>query len=113
MVAADGRWIGRNRDADAIVNTLVVSFAQLKIDNRQHGPKLGAIQRRPRKGGSRLCGSGHQRNKIATKLHINLLMEEARKELVMIETANCRRRIDRLACSIPVREFKNQQILCL
>lgn len=33
VVAADGRWIGRNRDADAIGNTSVVSLAQLKIDS--------------------------------------------------------------------------------
>jgi hypothetical protein len=33
MVAADGRRIGRNRDAEAIVNTSDVYFAQLKLDS--------------------------------------------------------------------------------
>jgi hypothetical protein len=82
MVAPDGRKIGRNRDADALVNTSDVYFAQLKLDSAVRND-------------ARMQGDSEKAEAVFAdptipqlKLHVNPYMEEQRKkELAMIETA--------------------------
>ena len=80
--AEDGRRIGRNRDADSMVNTSDVYFAQLKLDS--------AVRNRARYNGevekAEAVFADPSISEI--KLHINPFMEEQRKkELEMVETA--------------------------
>lgn len=78
----DGRRIGRNRDADAIVNTADVYFAQLKRDSLVRNV-------------ARYSGNEELANKVFEdpalndiKLAVNPYVEEMReKERLMIETA--------------------------
>ena len=82
MVAADGRKIGRNKDADSLVNTSDVYFAQLKLDS--------AIRNQARREGDAEKADAVFADPTIPeiKLHINPYMEEQRKkELAMIETA--------------------------
>lgn len=81
-LAADGRKIGRNKDADSLVNTSDVYFAQLKLDS--------AIRNQARREGDaeRADAVFADPTIPEIKLHINPYMEEQRKkELAMIETA--------------------------
>lgn len=81
-VAADGRRIGRNRDADAIVNTSDVYFAQLKVDS--------TVRNLARFNGDHETAEAVFADPTIKniKLHVNPHMEEARrKEQEMIETA--------------------------
>ena len=81
-VAPDGRRIGRNRDADAIVNSSDVYFAQLKQDSRSRNM-------------ARYSGDDNRANAVwhdpeiqNIKLHINPYMEEQRKkEKQLLETS--------------------------
>jgi hypothetical protein len=81
-VAADGRRIGRNRDADAIVNSADVYFAQLKRDSTIRND-------------ARLTGDADKANQVFVdpsireiQMHTNPYMEEARaKEKAMLETS--------------------------
>jgi hypothetical protein len=78
----DGRRIGRNRDADAMVNTSDVYFAQLKLDS--------AVRNRARYEGEveKAEAVFADPSIKELKLHINPFMEEQRKkELEMVETA--------------------------
>jgi hypothetical protein len=82
MVAADGRKIGRNKDADSLVNTSDVYFAQLKLDS--------AVRNQARRAGDMEKAEAVFADPTIPeiKLHINPYMEEQRKkELEMIETA--------------------------
>ena len=82
MVAADGRKIGRNKDADSLVNTSDVYFAQLKLDS--------AVRNQARREGDVDKAEAVFADPTIPelKLHINPYMEEQRKkELEMIETA--------------------------
>lgn len=81
-MSADGRRIGRNRDADAIVNTSDVYFAQLKLDSSV-------------RNSARYSGDTQAANAVFADpsiqeiaLHTNPYMEEARKkEQALLETA--------------------------
>jgi hypothetical protein len=81
-VAADGRRFGRNRDADAVVNTADVYFAQLKRDSNA-------------RNSARYRGDDVTANSVFKdpsikdiKMHVNPHLEEIRKkEQEMIETA--------------------------
>jgi hypothetical protein len=81
-VAADGRRFGRNRDADAVVNTADVYFAQLKRDSNA-------------RNSARYRGDDATANSVFNdpsikdiKMHVNPHLEEIRKkEQEMIETA--------------------------
>jgi len=81
-LAPDGRKIGRNRDADAIVNTADVYFAQLKIDSQTRNM-------------ARYSGDEEKANQVFVdprikeiKMATNPFLEEAReKEKQLIETA--------------------------
>ena len=82
MVAADGRKIGRNKDADSLVNSSDVYFAQLKLDS--------AVRNQARRQGDAEKADAVFADPTIPeiKLHINPYMEEQRKkELAMIETA--------------------------
>lgn len=81
-VAPDGKRIGRNRDADAIVNSADVYFAQLKQDSNV-------------RNSARVKGDESTANAVfedpslqEIELHVNPYLEEARKkEAAMIETS--------------------------
>ena len=81
-VAADGRRIGRNRDADAVVNSADVYFAQLKKDSQ--------VRNRARYEGDHDTAEAVFGDPALQeiKLHVNPYMEEQRrKELAMLDTA--------------------------
>lgn len=81
-VAEDGRRIGRNRDADAIVNSSDVYFAQLKVDSTVRN--LARYQGDYEKAEAVFADPAIKE----IKLHVNPHMEEARrKEQEMLETA--------------------------
>jgi len=81
-LAPDGRKIGRNRDADAIVNTSDVYFAQLKTDSTS---RILA----------RMAGDDESANQVfqdphikEIKMHVNPHLEEMKKEeLAMLQTS--------------------------
>jgi hypothetical protein len=78
----DGRRIGRNRDAEAMVNTSDVYFSQLKLDS--------AVRNKARYNGEFEKAEAVFADPAIKeiKLHVNPFMEEQRKkELEMVETA--------------------------
>jgi hypothetical protein len=81
-VSTDGRRVGRNRDADAIVNTADVYFAQLKRDS-----KVRNIARYS--GNEELANKVFQDPAIKEiKMAVNPYQEELRaKEKAMVDTA--------------------------
>jgi hypothetical protein len=80
-VAPDGRRIGRNRDADAIVNSADLYFAQLKRDSSVRNM-------------ARYSGDEEYANQVFAdpsikeiSMHVNPYMEQAKKEKDLVETS--------------------------
>lgn len=80
-VAADGRKIGRNRDADAIVNSADLYFAQLKRDSSVRNM-------------ARYSGDEEYANQVFAdpsikeiSMHVNPYTEQAKKEKDLVDTS--------------------------
>lgn len=80
-VAADGRKVGRNRDADAIVNSADLYFAQLKRDSSVRNM-------------ARYSGDDEFANQVFAdpsikeiSMHVNPYMEQAKKETDLVDTS--------------------------